>query len=337
MGLAVPMPLGWNPTAQCNDKAAHERAKWLQDNKGLGKQEAQAQVMREYPCPGLGWAPAALAWNPRAICDGKTAEERSQWLQKEKFMTKEASQYQVMQEFPAVLPMGEFVGIRGAAMVPEWNPNAQCEGNRAEERSLWLQKEKGFEESQARRRVMGENPSQFRWRPGTVKDNFGFGTEGYKAHPVPVHSCGWQPQADCGGDKAVNRANWLHDNEGLTQDAARHRVISDFPAKFDLSEVFNSLSLHPSWNEDALCDKQKAGDRAKWLQENKGMSAVAARQQIMDEFPKQFGGPGPFWKPDAMCDGIKAQDRATWLQQNKGMDVDTARRSVLIEHPNAFK
>jgi len=44
-----------------------------------------------------------------------------------------------------------------------------------------------------------------------------------------------------------------------------------------------------SWNATADCDKLPAGDRAKWLQENKALSAEAAQQQVMSEFSSAFG------------------------------------------------
>lgn len=47
------------------------------------------------------------------------------------------------------------------------------------------------------------------------------------------------------------------------------------------------------WNQDASCEGSPAGDRMRWLQDNKGMSAEAASLQVMHEFPTAFGLSGP--------------------------------------------
>merc|ERR1719491_2208581 len=71
-------------------------------------------------------------WNPNAYCDGVRAEERVLWLQQNEGMTADAARIKVMREFPAALVGG------GAVAGPVFNPNAMCDGIRAEERVLWL-------------------------------------------------------------------------------------------------------------------------------------------------------------------------------------------------------
>merc|ERR1712039_818163 len=56
-------------------------------------------------------------------------------------------------------------GMMGGGMMGPgggmWNPNAMCDGKRAEERSAWLQQEQGLTAMVAQQRVMREFPSQF--------------------------------------------------------------------------------------------------------------------------------------------------------------------------------
>merc|ERR1712107_833342 len=70
-------PSSWNPEAECDGARAADRMQWLVDNQGLSLEDAQAQVMQEFPFafhPGFDW------WAPDASCDGSSAEERAQWL-----------------------------------------------------------------------------------------------------------------------------------------------------------------------------------------------------------------------------------------------------------------
>mmetsp|Transcript_49448 Transcript_49448/g.78231 ORF Transcript_49448/g.78231 Transcript_49448/m.78231 type:complete len:291 (-) Transcript_49448:74-946(-) len=109
----------------------------------------------------------------------------------------------------------------------------------------------------------------------------------------------------------------------------------------------------PMWNPSAWCDGASAQDRMTWLQQNKGMSVMAAQQQVMSEFPAMFSGggvsvnmgggfPGTMgmglhrWNPHAMCDGSLAEDRAIWLRDNQGMNMEMARQKVMQEFPGHF-
>merc|ERR1712187_617228 len=130
---------------------------------------AQQQVMREFPMQfgggmmgggmmGPGCAPAMGngMWNPNALCDGKRAEERAMWLQHNRGLSPMAAKQQVMSEFPA-----QFGGGMGGGMMGMWNPNAICDGKRAEERAIWLQQNQGLAPMVAQQQVMRELLAQF--------------------------------------------------------------------------------------------------------------------------------------------------------------------------------
>merc|ERR1711972_429881 len=133
---------------------------------GLAPMAAPQQVMREFPAQfgggmgggmmGPGCAPAMGGgmWNPNANCDGKRAEERAMWLQQNQGLAPMVAQQQVMREFPAQFGGG----MMGGGM---WNPNANCDGKRAEERAIWLQQNQGLAPMAAQQQVMREFPAQF--------------------------------------------------------------------------------------------------------------------------------------------------------------------------------
>jgi len=220
-----------------------------------------------------------------------------------------------------------------------WNPNAQCDGLRAEERALYLQQNQGMTVDAARQQVMREFPAQF---PGGAA---AFG---------PM----WNPNAMCDGKRAEERASWLQQNKGLSIDAARQQIIREFPSQFVAGVPTGGVGVavggyggSPQWNPNAMCDGSRAEERANWLQQNKGMTMHAARQQIMKEFSAQFGAPAaaamPFappvaavslggWNPNAQCDGVRAEERVLYLQQKEGMTVDAARQKVMREFPAQF-
>merc|ERR1712013_780658 len=102
-------------------------------------------------------------WNPNANCDGKRAEERAIWLQQSQGLAPMAAQQQVMREFPAQFGGGMGGGMMGGGMMGGgmWNPNANCDGKRAEERAIWLQQNQGLALMAAQQQVMREFPAQF--------------------------------------------------------------------------------------------------------------------------------------------------------------------------------
>jgi len=155
------------------------------------------------------------------------------------------------------------------------------------------------------------------------------------APTVPVVMGGmagmWNPNAMCDGSRAEERAIWLQQNQGMNFEAARQKVMSEFPQQFGGC----------GWNPNAMCDGSRAEDRAIWLRDNKGMNMDLARQQVMREFPGMFGGAGcggygKMYNPNALCDGIRAEERVLWLQQHERMSVDMARERVMREFPGSF-
>merc|ERR1712014_510471 len=107
------------------------------------------------------------------------------------------------------------------------------------------------------------------------------------------------------------------------------------------------------WNPNAICDGKRAKERAMWLQQNQGLAPMAAEQQVMREFPAQFGGAivqgggmmgpgcasamgGGMWNPNAICDGKRVEERAVWLQQNQGLAPMVAQQQIMREFPAQF-
>lgn len=88
-----------------------------------------------------------------------------------------------------------------------------------------------------------------------------------------------------------------------------------------------------NYDENAMCDGIKAGERVAWLQKEQGMEHAKAVKCVMKEFPNVFRH---WWKPHADCGGSRAQDRAKWLMENKGMSREDARKQVRSEFPDAF-
>merc|ERR1711972_143784 len=98
--------------------------------------------------------------------------------------------------------------------------------------------------------------------------------------------------------------------------AAQQQVMQEFPAQFGGGMMGGGMMGGGMWNPNALCDGKRAEERAMWLQQNQGMTPMAAQQQVMQEFPAQFGGGmmgggmmgggmmgGGMWNPNAICDG----------------------------------
>lgn len=102
--------------------------------------------------------------------------------------------------------------------------------------------------------------------------------------PVPVPQSAWNPDAECDGARAEDRAQWLADNRGMSMEEARAQVMQEFPFAF-----------HPGfdwWRPDASCDGPSAEERAQWLMQNEGFSHTAAKIKVRSEFPSEFGSGG---------------------------------------------
>jgi len=94
----------WDPDVVCDGQKASARAEWLKENRGMSDHEAQDRVMLEFPSffgggcgPDTGIAPAG--WKADALCDGKTAQSRAEWLVKETGMARVIAMERVMKEF----------------------------------------------------------------------------------------------------------------------------------------------------------------------------------------------------------------------------------------------
>merc|ERR1719277_1697849 len=100
----------------------------------------------------------------------------------------------------------------------------------------------------------------------------------------------WNPNAICDGKRAEERAMWLQQNQGLAPMVAQQRVMQEFPTQFGGGMMGGGMMGGGMWNPNAICDGMRAEERAMWLQQNKGLAPMAAQQQVMQEFPAQFGG-----------------------------------------------
>jgi len=292
-------------------------------------------------------------WNPHAMCDGSRAQDRAEWLMKNEGMSAMFAQQKIMSEFPNQFQ--NFGGMMPGGSAPNWNPNVMCDGSRAEARVDWLVKNQGMTPFAAQQKIMSEFPAQFGM--GSMgMGGMGMGGLGGMGGMGMGMSGMWNPNAMCDGSRAEERANWLHQNQGLTLDAARQKVMSEFPQQFGGCGGMGMGGMGMGgmggmggmcmggmggmWNPNAMCDGSRAEDRANWLRDNKGMNIDMARQQIMQEFTGMFGGGGfgggKMFNPNAFCDGVRAEERVLWLQQNKGMNVDMARQQVMREFPGSF-
>lgn len=192
-------------------------------------------------------------WDPNAICDGKRAEDRVQWLIKEEGLTKHAAMVKVKQQFPVAFGASDW-----------WKPGAICDGKSAEDRARWLMDNEKLSFENAKVKVRSEFPSIFG----------GGARELRRSSSIE----GWMSNADCDGTTAQERAKWLVDNEGLTMSQARMRVKQEFPHAFGKRE----------WDPNVLCEGTPAVERVNWLVENNGMTKEKAKSQVMDEFPSAF-------------------------------------------------
>jgi len=136
----------------------------------------------------------------------------------------------------------------------------------------------------------------------------------------------FNPQADCAGHSAGDRAKWLVDNRSLSIDAAQQHVMDEFPACF---------RSDCSWNPDAMCDGYPASGRLQWCVDKCGLSHEAAKQRVMNEFPSCFQS-GRYWNPDTMCDGHSAGSRLKWCVERDGLSHEAAKQRIMDEFPAQF-
>jgi hypothetical protein len=166
--------------------------------------------------------------------------------------------------------IGAGMGMGMSGMSGMWNPNAICDGTRAEERAIWLQQNQGLRPEAARQKVMSEFPQQF----GGSGAGMGMG----------MRMGGmWNPNAICDGTRAEELAIWLQQNQGLSHEAARQKVMSEFPQQFGGGGGYGKM-----YNPNAFCDGCRAEERVLWLQQNERMNVEMARERVMREFPGSF-------------------------------------------------
>jgi len=313
-----------------------------------------SQSQRVANMMGLGMVPG---WNPHAMCDGSRAQDRAEWLMKNQGMSAMIAQQKIMSEFPNQF---QSFGMPGVGNAPNWNPNVMCDGSRAEARVDWLVQNQDMIPFAAQQKIMSEFPQQFGMGSTGMRGMGAMGAMNAMGAMVGMAMSGlgamggvgamggmWNPNAICDGTRAEERAIWLQQNQGLTHDAARQKVMSEFPQQFGGSVgmgMGGMGAMGGMWNPNAMCDGSRAEDRANWLRDNKRMNIDMARQQVMQEFPAMFGGGGSsvgvcggrMFNPNAFCDGVRAEERVLWLQQNKHMSVEMARQQVMREFPSSF-
>merc|ERR1712217_601969 len=110
----------------------------------------------------------------------------------------------------------------------------------------------------------------------------------------------WNPNAICDGKRAEERAMWLQQNKGLAPMVAQQQVMQEFPAQFGRcmmgggmmggGMMGGGMMGGGMWNPNAICDGKRVEERSMWLQQNQGLAPMMAQQQVMQEFPAQFGG-----------------------------------------------
>merc|ERR1712050_132988 len=149
-----------------------------------------------------------------------------------------AAQQQVMREFPAQFGGGMGGGMMGPGCAPAmgggmWNPNANCDGKRAEERAMWLQQNQGLAPMAAQQQVMREFPAQFGGGMGGGMMGSGMMGRGMMGGGMMGGGM-WNPNAICDGKRAEDRAFWLQQNQGLAPMVAQQQVMREFPIQFGM-------------------------------------------------------------------------------------------------------
>jgi len=230
------------------------------------------------------------------------------------------AQQKVMSEFPSQF---QKFGMPGVGAAPNWNPNAMCDGSRAEARVDWLVQNQGMTPFAAQHKIMSEFPAQFQSMSPMGGMGMGLGgMSGMMATQQKVMS------DMMGGMNSMM--------------AAQQKAMSEMMG--GMGGIGAGMGMGMSgmsgmWNPNAICDGTRAEERAIWLQQNQGLRPEAARQKVMSEFPQQFGGGagyGKMYNPNAFCDGCRAEERVLWLQQNERMSVEMARERVMREFPGSF-
>lgn len=159
----------------------------------------------------------------------------------------------------------------------------------------------------------------------------------------------WDGEIFCGGHSAEDRAKWLVENQALSLDAARLRVMAEFPTPFgnlsrsscsseDLDEHFEHAPAFQTsfsadslvttsltnWDSEEFCDGHSAGDRARWVVENSDLSLQDARLCVMQEFPTHFAPLLPARKRSCSGSSCSTVGPDGWDNEEFGVGAATA-------------
>ena len=204
----------------------------------------------------------------------------------------------------------------------------------AEDRVLWLMRERGLARETAELQVMKEFPAAF-VEPGSRR---------------------YDPKASCGKTEegqpilAQDRVSWLVNNKQMGLKEAEQIVMNQFPESFLGLKQPDGSRYDPC----AICGKDGSGapttaeSRVQWLLRNKSMTRDQAEQTVMDQFPTSFSSLSSSssgsrrYDPKASCgktetgQPILAEDRASWLIHNKQMSRKEAEQTVMNQFPESF-
>mmetsp|Transcript_26619 Transcript_26619/g.61184 ORF Transcript_26619/g.61184 Transcript_26619/m.61184 type:complete len:640 (+) Transcript_26619:41-1960(+) len=275
----------------------------------------------------------AAGWKPDALCDGEKAADRAKWVMQNCTGYSEiAAQQRVMREFPAsFLAEGQ------------WSPDVDCGGLSAGARAKWLVEQEHLSETAARQRVMTEFPSAFN---GSVRLAVAAAEVPQVSQPEAAQASGrWNPDADCDGHRAADRAAWVVNNSGASEAQSQQLIMEQFPQQFNSGASQEPLA---GWDPNVQCGDATAAARAQWLVENKQLSPTEAQRLVMTEFPQHFGGarvehaaasslPSDHWDEYVWCGDALSGARVKWLVENKAMSIGEAQRQIMSEFRREFE
>mmetsp|Transcript_9979 Transcript_9979/g.21946 ORF Transcript_9979/g.21946 Transcript_9979/m.21946 type:complete len:684 (-) Transcript_9979:59-2110(-) len=317
----------WSDDVDCGGLKAKDRAEWCMQNAGLSLEAARQRVMGEFPGQfTVQAAPSTspgLVWDGSANCDGSTAQDRVHWCMQNLGLSETQARQRVMGEYPQQFQRASAeCTAPSSGSTPAWNGNAMCEGSTAEDRAQWCMKNLGMSESAARQRVMGEYPAQFAHQDCQTTS------------AAPSSTPMWDGHAMCDGSTAEDRARWCMQNLGLSESAARQRVMGEYPACFKSGSPGQTPAPAP------MVVQQQAHSEGHHHHHRGFFSAIGSWWERLtgkeQEGVKVGAEEGPKWNGSTVCDGSTAQDRAKWLQDNKGMSQQEAQQQVMREYPHLF-
>eukprot|EP00927_Polykrikos_kofoidii_P081887 TRINITY_DN7983_c0_g1_i1.p1 TRINITY_DN7983_c0_g1~~TRINITY_DN7983_c0_g1_i1.p1 ORF type:complete len:592 (+),score=68.77 TRINITY_DN7983_c0_g1_i1:103-1776(+) len=300
----------------CGDHLASDRAQWLQRERGMSLDDAQSQVIAEFPTVFQAWSHDRDA-SAECCRDGRCpATERKRWLAEVQALSDNVARELFMEAF-----IGCFM----------WNSHLICQDDSgrhaAGDRVKWLAEHKGMNQVDARDMVRAEFPNIF----GIAPCPLSFGQRMGSAWVAKrIANTVWHPMLNCGDDLAIDRAQSLQRERGMSLEDAQLQVISEFPI------VFQAWSH--DWDPSVDCCRDgrlSEADAKRWLVEVQALSDDIARERVTEEFSGGF-----MWNPYLLCqDGSgrhEAGARVAWLMEHKGMSQAAARNTVRSEFRYIF-